>query len=56
MQVKETLSEGLRHEYEISIPAAELDAKVDARLSEMKGKVRLNGFRPGKVPVAHVRL
>ena len=55
MQVKETLAEGLRHEYEISIPAAELDAKVNARLSELKTKVRMNGFRPGKVPVAHLK-
>lgn len=55
MQVTETLNEGLKHEYQISIPAAELDAKVDARLSEMKSKVKLNGFRPGKVPVAHLK-
>ncbi|RTL50362.1 MAG: trigger factor [Bradyrhizobiaceae bacterium] len=55
MQVKETLAEGLKHEYQVSIPASELDAKVDARLSELKSKVRINGFRPGKVPVAHLK-
>src|SRR6202000_2072339 len=29
--------------------------KADARLVELKDKVRLNGFRPGKVPVAHLK-
>lgn len=55
MQVKETLAEGLKREFQISIPATELDSKIDARLSEMKDKVKLNGFRPGKVPVAHLK-
>ena len=55
MQVNETLSEGLKHEFQISIPAAEIDAKVNERLIGMKDKVRLNGFRPGKVPVAHLK-
>src|SRR6201991_2375529 len=55
MQVKETVAEGLKHEFQISVPAADLDAKADARLVEMKDKVRLNGFRPGKVPVSHLK-
>ncbi len=55
MQVKETVAEGLKHEFQISVPAADLDAKADARLVEMKDKVRLNGFRPGKVPVGHLK-
>ena len=55
MQVKETVAEGLKHEFQISVPAADLDAKADARLVELKDKVRLNGFRPGKVPVAHLK-
>ncbi|NPU15604.1 trigger factor [Bradyrhizobium sp. 83012] len=55
MQVTETLSEGLKHEFQISVPAADLDAKADARLVDMKDKVRINGFRPGKVPVAHLK-
>jgi trigger factor len=53
MQVTETLSEGLKREYIVVVPAAELDAKVNARLDELKDRVRINGFRPGKVPVAH---
>jgi trigger factor len=55
MQVTETLSEGLKREFKVVVPAAELDAKVNSRLDEMKDKVRINGFRPGKVPVAHLK-
>jgi len=55
MQVTETLSQGLKHEFQVSVPAADLDAKADARLVDLKDKVRLNGFRPGKVPVAHLK-
>ncbi|MGO4715640.1 trigger factor [Bradyrhizobium sp. 2TAF24] len=55
MQVKETVADGLKHEFQVSLPAAEIDAKVDARLADMKDKVRINGFRPGKVPVAHLK-
>lgn len=55
MQVTETLAEGLKREYRVVLPAAELDAKATARLNEMKDKVRINGFRPGKVPVAHLK-
>ena len=55
MQVTETLVEGLKHEFQISVPASDLDAKADARLVDLKDKVRLNGFRPGKVPVSHLK-
>ena len=37
------------------MPVADLDAKVDAKLVDLKDRVRLNGFRPGKVPVAHLK-
>jgi trigger factor len=55
MQVTETLAEGLKHEFQISVPASDLDAKAGARLVDLKEKVRLNGFRPGKVPVSHLK-
>src|ERR1700687_5198796 len=55
MQVTETLSEGLKREFKVVVPAAELDAKVNVRLSELKDRARINGFRPGKVPVAHLK-
>jgi trigger factor len=55
MQVTETLSEGLKREFSVVVPAAELEAKVNTRLDELKDRVKINGFRPGKVPVAHLK-
>ena len=55
MQVTETLAEGLKRKLEIVVPASELDSRLSARLEDLKNRVRLNGFRPGKVPVAHLR-
>jgi trigger factor len=55
MQVTETLSEGLKREYDISLPASDLAAKLNGQLADLKAKVRINGFRPGKVPVEHLR-
>ena len=55
MQVTETLSQGLKREYDISLPASDLAAKLNGQLAELKAKVRINGFRPGKVPVEHLR-
>src|ERR1043165_2644502 len=55
MQVTQTLSEGLKREFRVVVPAGELDTKVNTRLDELKGTVRINGFRPGKVPVGHLK-
>lgn len=55
MQVTETVSEGLRREFRVVVPANELEGRVVERLGEMKDRVRINGFRPGKVPVAHLK-
>ena len=55
MQVTETLSEGLKREFRITIPAEELDEKLQARLAELKDRVQIRGFRPGKVPISHLR-
>ena len=55
MQVNETVADGLKREFQISIPASDLEAKADAQLADLKGRVRLNGFRPGKVPAAHLK-
>ena len=55
MQVTETVNEGLTREFKVVVPASDLATKADAKLDEMKGQVRLNGFRPGKVPVAHLK-
>jgi trigger factor len=55
MQVTETLSDGLKREYQVTVPAADLEARVIERLGDLKDRVRINGFRPGKVPVAHLK-
>lgn len=55
MQVTETGAQGLKRAFRVVVPAADLDARADAKLNELKGQVKLNGFRPGKVPVAHLK-
>src|SRR5271156_328346 len=55
MQVIETLSQGLQREYNIVLSANDLASRLDAQLADLKTKVRINGFRPGKVPVAHLK-
>ncbi|MFN3225500.1 MAG: trigger factor [Hyphomicrobiales bacterium] len=55
MQVTETLADGLKRELTITIPATDLSAKLDDKLSSLKSQVRLPGFRPGKVPVSHLK-
>lgn len=55
MQVTETLADGLKREYRVVVPASELDSQVNTRLNELKEQVRINGFRPGKVPAAHLK-
>ncbi|HEY0569678.1 MAG TPA: trigger factor, partial [Xanthobacteraceae bacterium] len=55
MQVTETLTDGLKREYKVVVPATDLETRVAARLEDLKSKVRINGFRPGKVPVAHLK-
>jgi len=55
MQITETVSEGLRREYKITVGMADLDARLTGRIEEMKGTVHLKGFRPGKAPVSHLK-
>jgi len=55
MQVTETSAAGLKREYRVVVPAADLEARVAERLDDLKGRVQLRGFRPGKVPVAHLK-
>ena len=55
MEVTETLSDGLKREFQVKIPAPDLEARVSRRLDEIKGQVQLRGFRPGKVPVSHLK-
>lgn len=55
MQVTETLNSGLKREIKVTVPAGDMEAKLVARLNEIKDKARINGFRPGKVPLQHLR-
>jgi len=52
MQVTETLNEGLKRGYAITVTAAELDAKVNEKLVEAQPGIEMKGFRKGKVPMA----
>ena len=55
MQVTETLSEGLKRGYAVTVPMADVESKRTAKLTEIGKTVRLPGFRPGKVPMTVVR-
>lgn len=52
MQVTETTAEGLKHEFKIVVPAAQIETQVESRLKELSQQVRIPGFRPGKVPMS----
>ncbi len=55
MQVVEVSSQGLKREYSVTLPAGELASRLNAQLDDLKDKVKINGFRPGKVPMAHLK-
>ena len=52
MQVTETLNEGLKRGYAITVPASELEAKVTEKLEEARKDFQMKGFRKGKAPAA----
>jgi trigger factor len=55
MQVTETLSQGLKRAYKVVLPAGDLADRLNGQLVDMQGKARINGFRPGKVPMGHLK-
>ena len=55
MQLTQTNVDGLNHEYEIVVSAAEVSDKISNRLKELQQTVRINGFRPGRVPISILR-
>ena len=55
MQVTETLNEGLKRKLAVVIPASDLNERLDVRLDEIKGQANIKGFRPGKVPMNHLK-
>jgi trigger factor len=55
MQVTEIFSQGLQRSYRVVFPLEGVASKVNAQLDELRGKVQLKGFRPGKAPMSHLR-
>ncbi len=55
MQITETVSEGLRREYTVVIPKSDLDSRLTGRIEEMKPRMNLKGFRPGKAPSSFLK-
>ncbi len=55
MQVTQTSVEGLSHEYQVVVPVDEVSNRIKDRLKELQQTVRINGFRPGKVPISILR-
>lgn len=55
MQITETVSEGLRREYSVTIAASDLDQRLTAKVEEIKPRLNIKGFRPGKVPATYVK-
>jgi trigger factor len=55
LQIVDKSSEGLSRVLGVTVPAADLTTKLDAKIREMAPQMKLKGFRPGKVPPAHVR-
>lgn len=55
MQLTERRSEGLLRVYEVVVPKADLQQKLNAKIAEVQPRVKINGFRPGKVPASHIR-
>lgn len=52
MQIEELLIDGLKHQYKITVPAKDLDARMDAILTEFRATAKIKGFRPGKAPLS----
>lgn len=55
MQVTETLAEGLKRELKVIVPAKDMEAQLNEKLADAKGKMQIKGFRPGKVPISHIK-
>ncbi|MCW8830137.1 MAG: trigger factor [Gammaproteobacteria bacterium] len=55
MQVSVETGEGLERKLTVQVPAETIDAQVESRLQSMKSQVRIDGFRPGKVPLSVVK-
>jgi len=55
MQIDELKNEGLTREYKVSLEKDEIDRRIDVILADVRDKVRMKGFRPGKAPMSLLR-
>jgi len=55
MQITETVNQDLRREYKVVIPANDLDKRLTGKIEELKPRMNLKGFRPGKAPLSHLK-
>ncbi|OZA16737.1 MAG: trigger factor [Novosphingobium sp. 17-62-19] len=55
MQIVETTNEGLKRAYTVTIPAADIAARVEGEVKKIAPQIKMPGFRPGKVPANLVR-
>jgi trigger factor len=55
MQITEVLNEGLKRGIKVTVPVKDMEQRLSEKLADASSKVRINGFRPGRVPVSHVR-
>jgi trigger factor len=55
MQITATISDGLHREFTVVIPQNDLNDRLTGKLEEMKPKLHLKGFRPGKAPVSFLK-
>jgi len=55
MQLTQTHAEGLKRQFQVTVAAAELETRLNSEIEQLKTKVRINGFRPGKVPSTHIK-
>ncbi len=55
MQLTQTLSEGLKRQYKVVLSAKDLASRFETEVEQIRGRVQLNGFRPGKVPTVHIK-
>jgi trigger factor len=55
MEITQTVNEGLKREIKVIVPAGDLETKLSERIATLSKQVTLKGFRPGKVPIDHLR-
>ncbi len=55
MQIAETLNEGLKRAYTLTITAKDIESRIEGEVKKLAPQMKMPGFRPGKVPANLVR-